>query len=65
MSYFDLSAIWHFKETLSVRAGINNILNKDPPIVAVDYTGGAGSPNTFPTYDLLGREAFVGFTAKF
>jgi iron complex outermembrane receptor protein len=65
MSYFDFSAIYTIRDGLSVRAGINNILNKDPPIVAVDYTGGAGSPNTFPTYDLLGREAFVGFTAKF
>ncbi len=65
MSYIDLSAIYTIRAGLSVRAGINNLFNKDPPIVAVDYTGGAGSPNTFPTYDLLGREAFVGFTAKF
>jgi outer membrane receptor protein involved in Fe transport len=65
MSYIDLSAIYTIRAGLSVRAGINNLFNKDPPIVAVDYTGGAGTPNTFPTYDLLGREAFVGFTAKF
>jgi iron complex outermembrane recepter protein len=65
MSYIDLSAIWTIRDGLSVRAGINNLFNKDPPIVAVDYTGGAGTPNTFPTYDLLGRQAFVGFTAKF
>jgi hypothetical protein len=26
---------------------------------------GAGTPNAFPGYDLLGRQAFVGFTAKF
>ena len=65
MSYIDLSAIYTIRDGLSIRAGINNLFNKDPPIVGVDYTGGAGTPNTFPTYDLLGREAFVGFTAKF
>jgi outer membrane receptor protein involved in Fe transport len=64
-SYLDLSAIYTVREGITVRAGINNLFDKDPPIVAVDYTGGAGSPNTFPTYDLLGREAFVGITAKF
>jgi outer membrane receptor protein involved in Fe transport len=65
ISYLDLSASYPIREGISIRAGINNLLDKDPPIVATDYTGGAGSPNTFPSCDLLGRQAFVGFTAKF
>ncbi|MDB6090804.1 MAG: hypothetical protein JWN85_3588, partial [Gammaproteobacteria bacterium] len=65
ISYIDLSAIYTVREGISIRAGINNLFNKDPPIVAVDYTGGAGTPNSFPTYDLLGRQAFIGITAKF
>lgn len=65
VSYLDLSLGYTVWKDVSVRGGINNILDKDPPIIATDYTGGAGSPNTYPTYDLLGRQVFLGFTAKF
>jgi iron complex outermembrane recepter protein len=65
MSYLDLSAIYTFYEGISIRAGVNNVLDEDPPIIATNFSGGAGTPNTFPSYDLLGRQAFVGFTAKF
>jgi outer membrane receptor protein involved in Fe transport len=65
MSYLDLSAIYTVYEGIAVRAGVNNVLDKDPPIIATVFSGGAGSPNTFPSYDLVGRQAFLGFTAKF
>jgi outer membrane receptor protein involved in Fe transport len=65
MSYLDLSAIYNVYAGISIRAGVNNVLDKDPPIIATNFSGGAGTPNTFPSYDLLGRQAFVGFTAKF
>ena len=39
-------------------------LANDPPIVAAAYSQ-TGSPNTYPTYDLLGRKLFIGFTANF
>ena len=63
-SYIDLSAIWNINDKFTVRGGINNILDQDPPLVnnRISLTG---SPNTFPTYDLLGRKLFVGFTAAF
>jgi len=64
MSYFDLSGIWDVSKHLSLRAGINNILDKDPPMVS-SLLAGTGSPNTYPTYDLLGRQLFAAFTAKF
>jgi len=64
MSYFDLSAIWDVSKHLSVRAGINNILDKDPPSVS-SLLAGTGTPNTYPSYDLLGRQLFAAFTAKF
>ena len=47
-----------------MRAGINNLLDKDPPVVASDYAG-TGSGNVFPNYDTLGREVFFGATLKF
>ncbi|MEP7242797.1 MAG: TonB-dependent receptor [Gammaproteobacteria bacterium] len=64
MSYLDLSVQYKFADSLSIRAGINNVLDKDPPLVATELSGTA-SPNSYPTYDTLGRQAFVGFTATF
>jgi iron complex outermembrane receptor protein len=63
-NYFDLTASWNVWKGFELRGGINNILDKDPPL------GPSGSNvtqnlNIFPTYDLLGREMFVGFRAKF
>jgi iron complex outermembrane recepter protein len=42
----------------------NNVLDKGPPIVDF-FISGTGGPNSYPTYDLLGRELFAAFTAKF
>ena len=64
ISYLDLSAIWNVNKVLAVRAGINNVLDKDPPVVASNYSG-TGSGNVFPNYDTLGREVFFGATLKF
>jgi iron complex outermembrane recepter protein len=65
MSYIDLSAIYSVTDRISVRAGVNNVLDKDPPLIPAAYINGAGSANAYPTYDLVGRQVFVGFTAKF
>jgi outer membrane receptor protein involved in Fe transport len=49
-----------------LRAGVNNVLDKDPPIVpSGDITANSGPANSYPTYDYLGRQVFVAFTAKF
>jgi iron complex outermembrane receptor protein len=65
-SYLDLSAIWGVTHWLEIRAGINNVFDKDPPFLASgDISGTAGGLNTFPVYDLLGREIFVAFRATF
>jgi iron complex outermembrane receptor protein len=63
-SYLDLSTAWRVNQTLTVRAGVNNILDQDPPLVSQPISG-SGSPNTYPTYDLLGRQVFISATAKF
>jgi iron complex outermembrane receptor protein len=63
-SYLDLSASWMVTNGITVRAGINNLLDKDPPIVTSEIVAG-GANNTFETYDTLGRQIFVAFTAKF
>jgi outer membrane receptor protein involved in Fe transport len=63
-SYLDLSGTWMFKPGLVLRAGVNNLLDKDPPILNAGVTG-SGTPNTYNNYDLLGRQIFVGLKAQF
>jgi outer membrane receptor protein involved in Fe transport len=64
MSYVDLFARWHAWKSLEVRGGINNILDKDPPLATFEITSG-GAANTYSTYDSLGRQLYLAFTAKF
>jgi iron complex outermembrane recepter protein len=59
-----LAATWHAYKGIEIRAGINNVLDKDPPLVTSEITSG-GANNTYETYDTLGRQLFVAFTAKF
>jgi iron complex outermembrane recepter protein len=63
-SYLDLSFSWPLWQGIEIRGGANNVLDKSPPLI--DYfIAGTGSPNTYPTYDTLGRELYIAFTAKF
>jgi len=66
-SYFDLSGNWRVKDGLTVRAGVNNIFDKDPPLVGEEACAAAVcNGNTYPgVYDALGRTFFIGLTAKF
>jgi iron complex outermembrane receptor protein len=63
-SYFDLAGTWNATEDIQVRLGINNILDKDPPLGTVEVVGG-GAANTYSTYDIMGRQVFLSATAKF
>jgi len=64
-SYFDVSASTKLNDVFSLRVGVNNILDKSPPIVGTtDLAGGNG--NTYPgVYDALGRYVFMKLTAQF
>jgi outer membrane receptor protein involved in Fe transport len=65
-SYLDLTAVWHALTNLELRAGVTNLLDKDPPLIpSGDISGNSGPANSYPTYDYLGRQIFVAFTAKF
>lgn len=63
-NYFDLSGIWEVADFATVRAGINNLLDRDPPIAGGNAgPSNFGNGNTFPsTYDVLGRYYFLGAT---
>jgi outer membrane receptor protein involved in Fe transport len=63
-SYIDLSAALQLTKVVSLRAGINNLFDKDPPVIGVDDSPANG--NTFPQiYDSLGRYIFATVTARF
>jgi iron complex outermembrane receptor protein len=63
-NYLDLEATWNVNKILQLRAGANNVLDKDPPVINTDIVAG-GSANTYSTYDMFGRQLFLAFTAKF
>jgi outer membrane receptor protein involved in Fe transport len=59
-SYFDLDASYNIGTHLQLSAGVTNVADKGPPLVS-------GAPLTTDpaTYDILGREYFVGVKATF
>ena len=63
-NYLDLAATWQVMDTVTVRAGVNNVLDNDPQL---SYSvGTTGNGNTYPQlYDALGRYFFFGVTANF
>ena len=70
-NYFDLGVSWDVWENVTFRAGVNNVLDRDPPLTSNANTNsncptGACSGNSWPgVYDVLGRYFFVGVTADF
>ncbi len=67
VSYFDIAAAYRWQD-LTFRAGINNVLDKDPPLVGAASIGNNvfGENNTYPQiYDTLGRFVHVSVSAKF
>jgi iron complex outermembrane recepter protein len=64
---FDLFGGWKITDNVSLRAGIENLLDKDPPITGANPSGGnSGVGNTDSSiYDILGRRFFLGVKAKF
>lgn len=66
IDYLDLSGIWDITEMISVRAGVTNLTDEEPPTADAPGPGLGGNGNTFPgTYDALGRYWFVGATLQF
>jgi iron complex outermembrane receptor protein len=64
-NYIDIFAQWDINKNFTVRGGVNNLFDRDPPITSQGnlpfYNG-----NTFPqTYDAGGRNIFINLNAKF
>jgi outer membrane receptor protein involved in Fe transport len=66
-SYFDLNGVYRFNRKLALSFGINNLLDKDPPIASSSsVTGSFGNGNTFPqVYDSYGRFVYANLTYRF
>ena len=72
-SYFDLASTFTVGNHFNLRIGVNNILDRQPPLVT-SGGGGTGSQcagvfcngNTYPgVYDALGRYLYTGITLNF
>ncbi|MBN9478746.1 MAG: TonB-dependent receptor [Bordetella sp.] len=63
-NYFDLAGTWQMRDNVSLRAGVNNVFDSDPPL---SYSvGTTGNNNTYPQlYNAMGRYFFFGVTANF
>ncbi len=72
-NYFDFSAAYVFQDSYTVRLGVNNLFDKQPPYVTSGGGGGANlcttgpcNGNTYPaTYDALGRYLYANVTLEF
>jgi outer membrane receptor protein involved in Fe transport len=67
--YFDIATSWEVTKGLELRAGVNNIFGKNPPVVDANTYSVSGPPygngNTYPgVYDSLGRTLYMAVTAK-
>jgi len=62
--YIDLAATWQLRDNVTLRAGVNNVFDRDPPL---SYSvGTTGNNNTYPQiYDALGRFFFFSVSANF
>ncbi|MEQ1516760.1 MAG: hypothetical protein ABL931_09755, partial [Usitatibacteraceae bacterium] len=65
--YFDLAGSWSVTKQFTLRGGINNLFDKDPPISdSTTLAAVFGNGNTYPqVYDALGRRVFINATYKF
>jgi outer membrane receptor protein involved in Fe transport len=62
----NLPAGYDFSSAFSMRLGVDNLMNRQPPVVGAQpgVTDGAGNTNA-SVYDVLGRRYYVSLKAKF
>ena len=58
---YDLVGWWDVDARVTLRAGVNNLFDKDPPL----FTSYSNSNTDPSTYDVLGRRWFIGMRARF
>lgn len=63
VSYFDLTTKVQITERLAFYGGVNNLLDKQPPLLGIRMGGPVNTSEA--TYDVLGRRYFAGVDMKF
>ena len=66
--YFDAAALVRVREGVELRLGVNNLLDRQPPLVVGNTAAGDGpfNNNTYPEwYDVLGRYIFASVAVAF
>jgi outer membrane receptor protein involved in Fe transport len=68
--YFDATVTYRAGDRYSLRLGVRNLFDREPPVILSGLFGACGPPfcngNTFPQlYDPLGRFVFAGATINF
>lgn len=67
-TYVDMAASLQATETVELNFGVDNLFNKEPPLMGFGFTGrgGGSDANTDPSlYDVIGRRYFVGARLRF
>ncbi|MFT4256726.1 MAG: TonB-dependent receptor [Pseudoxanthomonas sp.] len=64
-NYFDLSGSIDFGEGITWTLGVNNIADKEPPMVGTTLSGTFGNGNSLNGYDQAGRYIFTSVSLKF
>ena len=63
-NYLDLAAQWYIRESVTLRAGVQNVFGRDPELQTPIGTA-PGNGNTLPGYyDPAGRYIFFGVNLK-
>jgi outer membrane receptor protein involved in Fe transport len=66
--YFDVATVFRMRKRFELRLGVNNVLDRQPPLVISNTAAGDGpyNSNTYPTwYDPLGRYIFASIAVGF
>ena len=61
-NYIDLNAVFRFMETHDVVIGVNNVFDKEPPLLGTTLGNNANTVAGF--YDTLGRYLFANVTLR-
>lgn len=61
--YWDLSGSYDINDYFQVFAGVNNVLDEQPPLIG--FRAGGDSNTQAQLYDTVGRRYFVGTTVRF
>ena len=63
-NYIDLAGTWNVTDWATLRLGMNNIFDEEPPFVSQGVTARENG-NTYPgIYDPLGQYWFIGATVQ-